>query len=63
MNTIQKYGSVTALVSFTSPGSPGIKYGIGRVEEIVYINGEWKTGRRLNGDETHPGAGPAAAYG
>ncbi|KAA3653188.1 MAG: hypothetical protein DWQ10_18655, partial [Calditrichaeota bacterium] len=44
-----------ALISFKSLVSPKEKYGIGTVQEIVHTNGQWKSGRRLNGDETHRG--------
>jgi hypothetical protein len=44
-----------ALISFKSPDDPGIKYGIGKVDEIVFRDGKWQEGRRLNGDETHRG--------
>ncbi len=44
-----------ALISFKSPDTPGVKYGIGQVDEIVFKNGKWEQGRRLNGDETNRG--------
>ena len=44
-----------ALISFKSLLSPQDKYGIGKVQEIVFVNGQWRHGRRLNGDETHRG--------
>jgi hypothetical protein len=44
-----------ALISFKSPVSPQDKYGIGKVQEIVFTDNAWKNGRRLNGDETHRG--------
>jgi len=44
-----------AMVSFSSLEAPQEKAGIGPVTEIVNTDGEWKPGRRLNGDETSRG--------
>jgi hypothetical protein len=48
-------GSGPAIVSFTNESNGTAIVGIASIDEIVLVNGEWKTLRRLNGDENGQG--------
>lgn len=47
-------GGVTITFDVTS-GSQGLRAGIGTVEEGEFVNGEWRKGRTLGGDDTGQG--------
>lgn len=55
-----------AVVSFRPKTSDNEKAGLGIVNEYVYVDGKWKKGRMLGGDETNSGRGvflPVEGYG
>jgi hypothetical protein len=43
------------VVTFSSSTNPDTLVGILRTDEGEYVNGEWKPGRRMNGDQDHQG--------
>ena len=43
------------IVTFESGASDDTLIGILKIDEGQYINGEWRPGRRLNGDQSHQG--------
>ena len=43
------------VITFFSDDKRNPKAGIARIEEGRYENGEWKPGRRMNGDQSHQG--------
>jgi len=43
------------VVTFSPSSKPGQSVGILRADEGEYINGQWKPGRRMNGDQDHQG--------
>ncbi|WPU99645.1 DUF5597 domain-containing protein [Mucilaginibacter sp. cycad4] len=49
------YVGGTGLVISFKPVKAGVRAGILQVDEGVFINGKWRPGRRLNGDEDHQG--------
>ena len=48
-------GSGPGVVTFTNESNGSSIVGIASIDEIVQVNGEWKTLRRLNGDENGQG--------
>ena len=48
------YVGGTGVVVTFKPKS-GVQAGILRVDEGRFVNGQWKPGRRMNGDEDHQG--------
>ena len=56
----------TGLIIEFAPKSGAGRAGIGSVDEGQFVNGEWRPGRRLNGDQTHQGRHaqlPGSSYG
>ena len=54
------------LVTFAPIAGENTRAGIARADEGTFVKGEWKPGRRLNGDQTHQGRHvhlPGGAYG
>jgi hypothetical protein len=43
------------IVIFESALNDGTVAGIGSLDEVEYIDGKWKYGRRMNGDQSHQG--------
>jgi hypothetical protein len=43
------------IVTFESALNDGTVAGIGSLDEVEYIDGKWKYGRRMNGDQSHQG--------
>ncbi|MGS2761434.1 DUF5597 domain-containing protein [Sinomicrobium sp. M5D2P9] len=43
------------VITFFSDDKKAPKAGIARIDEGKYENGEWKPGRRMNGDQSHQG--------
>jgi hypothetical protein len=43
------------IVTFESLASAGTVAGIGSIDEGEFVNGKWKSGRRMNGDQSHQG--------
>ena len=44
---------IVVTFSSTAPANPSV--GILRADEGKYFNGQWKAGRRMNGDQDHQG--------